>query len=324
MESVFTRAFVYSVVYQLLFFTASVVLGTDKLTDFAGGTNFFLLALYCCLQCERRTFRLKVLTTLISVWAFRLSCFLLYRIILWSEDRRLKEFRASIWKLASFWFVQAVWVWVTSLPVLALGSETSQALPVKPLCTLDYAGWLLWLGGLLLETVADFQKLQHKKRAPELNKTPWCTDGVWRFSRHPNYFGELCVWWGIFLSSYAGVEDSFPLFVAAIASPVFVMLLLLFVSGMPLLEQSMNRRYQGNTKFENRDGRETEAQRLAEAFKAYKNCTSPLIPLPPLVYASLPTVIKRTVFFEWKIYEAESAPNESQSDRSRDSSNARM
>ncbi|KAK4532947.1 hypothetical protein CCYA_CCYA14G3804 [Cyanidiococcus yangmingshanensis] len=304
MITVFDRAFLYTFLYQLGFFFITAIFRFDKLTDFAGGTNFGVLALYGLLRSPVRRPRTVTVSFFILVWSCRLSLFLLYRIFLWTEDRRLGKFRSSLPKLAFFWGFQTVWVWVVSLPVLALSSATVQMLPEEPINYLDYVGWALWAGGFFIESISDIQKLRHQRTRSGQSLTFWCHSGLWRFSRHPNYFGEICAWWGIFLSSYSGLAASIALVCAGIASPLFTMFLLLFVSGMPLLEQSMNKKYINGLQSDVRSLSRSEARSIADAFITYKQETSPLIPLPPVLYRNLPLVIKRTMLFEWPLYSA--------------------
>jgi len=121
-------------------------------------------------------------------------------------------------------------------------------------------GVVLWLIGLVVEAVADWQKfqfIQNKK-----NKDKWIQSGIWKYSRHPNYFGEIMVWFGVYVFVVSGLTGSEQLF--AMASPLFITFLLLFVSGVPLLEKSADAKW----------GKEP-------AYKKYKKSTSILLPLPP-------------------------------------------
>ena len=118
---------------------------------------------------------------------------------------------------------------------------------------LDYAGALLWLFGFFFETVGDWQlaKFLEKKNSKEkVMKT-----GLWKYSRHPNYFGEVTMWWAVFL-----ITTNSPLGFYGIISPLIISFLILFVSGVPLLEQ----KYAGDPEYEE-----------------YKKKTSKFIPLPP-------------------------------------------
>nr|CAI5833188.1 unnamed protein product [Callosobruchus analis] len=215
---------------QLIYFIIAATLQMDKITDFAGGINFVVVAL-------------------------------------------LTFFLGQSGK--------AVWVYVVSLPVIIINSPRhSIPLAPKTMTTLDSAGTALFMIGLLAETYADLQKFSF--RQDPANQGKWCNDGLWRLSRHPNYFGEILLWWGIFtisLNVIDGVEW------VAILSPTFTTLIILFLSGMPLLEKSSDEKY-----------------RDISDYRFYKSSTSPLIPIPPSVYVEVPQFLKFLICCEFPLY----------------------
>ncbi|XP_020533808.1 uncharacterized protein LOC105631062 isoform X4 [Jatropha curcas] len=210
------------------------------------------------------------------MWGLRLGLFLLMRILQWGEDRRFDEMRSNLGKLAVFWIFQAVWVWTVSLPVTVVNSSDRN----PSLQAVDIIGWVMWSVGVSIEAAADQQKLIFKN-SPE-NRGKWCNVGLWKYSRHPNYFGEIFLWWGIFVASTPVLEAAEWL---VILGPVFLTLLLLFVSGIPLLEESADKKF-GNV----------------AAYRMYKRTTSPLIPLPTIVYGNLPSWFKTIFLFEFPLY----------------------
>ncbi|KAF8037817.1 hypothetical protein BT93_B0611 [Corymbia citriodora subsp. variegata] len=175
---------IVTVVYQLLFFVVTALLKFDKVTDFAGSTNFVIIALLTLILKGTWHFRQVVLTTFVVIWGLRLGLFLLMRILKWGEDRRFDEMRSNFGKLTIFWIFQAVWVWTVSLPVTVVNASNRD----PPLQAQDIVGWIMWFLGFLVEAVADQQKLNFKN-SPE-NRGKWCNSGLWSYSRHPNYFGE--------------------------------------------------------------------------------------------------------------------------------------
>lgn len=262
--------------YQLLFFIVTALLKFDKVTDFAGSTNFVIIALLTFLIRGTWHFRQIILTLLVVSWGLRLGLFLLMRILKWGEDRRFDEMRSNLWKLAIFWLLQAVWVWTVSLPVTVIN-----AIDRNPsLQAADIIGWIMWSIGWFIETTSDQQKLSFKN-SPE-NRGKFCNIGLWKYSRHPNYFGEILLWWGIFVAASPVLEGAEWL---VILGPIFLTLLLLFVSGIPLLEESADKKFGNIT-----------------AYSVYKRTTSPLIPLPPVVYGKLPSWLKATFLFEFPLY----------------------
>ncbi|KAL0908920.1 hypothetical protein M5K25_023435 [Dendrobium thyrsiflorum] len=220
--------------YQMLFFFVTALLRFDKVTDFAGSTNFVLLAILTLLLKGSWHFRQIVLTSLVVVWGLRLGIFLLMRILQWGEDNRFDDMRNNLAKLSVFWILQAVWVWTVSLP-LTIVNASDRNPSVKPQ---DIIGWIMWFVGLTVEATADQQKLVFKNSPA--NRGKWCNIGVWKYSRHPNYFGEILLWWGIFVASTPVLEDAEWL---VVFGPIFLTLLLLFLSGIPLLETSANKRF---------------------------------------------------------------------------------
>ncbi|KAJ0047922.1 hypothetical protein Pint_17027 [Pistacia integerrima] len=265
---------IVTVGYQLLFFVITALLKFDKVTDFAGSTNFIIIAVLTLVLKGTYHFRQVVLTLLVVVWGLRLGLFLLMRILQWGEDRRFDEMRGNLGKLAIFWIFQAVWVWTVSLPLTVVNASDRD----PSLQAVDIIGWIMWSVGASIEASADQQKLAFKN-SPE-NRGKWCNVGVWNYSRHPNYFGEIFLWWGIFIASTPVLEGAEWL---VILGPIFLTLLLLFVSGIPLLEESADKKY-GNV----------------AAYRVYKKTTSPLIPLPPIAY--LPSWFKATFLFEFPLY----------------------
>ncbi|KAG7597451.1 hypothetical protein ISN44_As06g018130 [Arabidopsis suecica] len=260
---------IVTVGYQFIFFVITALFKFDQVTDFAGSTNFVILAVLTLVLKGTWHYRQIVLTVLVVVWGIRLGLFLLMRILQWGEDRRFDEMRENIGKLA-------VWVWTVSLPVTFVNASNGGRF-FQPA---DVIGWTMWVAGFLIEATADQQKLSFKK-CPE-NKGRWCDVGVWKYSRHPNYFGEMLLWWGIYVASLPvlkGVEY------LVIIGPVFLTLLLFFVSGIPLLEESADKKYGS-----------------LGAYRHYKKTTSPLVLLPRGVYGYLPKWCKTVFLFEFPLY----------------------
>ncbi|KAL1823598.1 hypothetical protein ACET3Z_010376 [Daucus carota] len=262
--------------YQFFFFIITALLKFDKVTDFAGSTNFIILAVLTLVVRGTWHFRQVILSLLVIVWGIRLAIFLLMRILQWGEDRRFDEMRDNLGKLAFFWMFQAVWVWAVSLPLTVVNASDKD----PSLKAADIIGWIMWSIGIISEATADQQKLTFKN-SPE-NRGKWCNIGLWKYSRHPNYFGELFLWWGIFIASTPILNGAEWL---VILGPIFLTLLLLFVSGIPLLEVSADKKF-GNV----------------DAYRMYKETTSPLIPLPPVVYGKLPSWIKKVFLFKFPLY----------------------
>lgn len=278
-------SWVLTLSYQTVFFCVASTFKFDKVTDFAGGTNFVLVALVSLFFGEPKSARQIVVTALVCTWGLRLSLFLLFRILLWGEDRRFDDKRNNIFTFAVFWIFQAIWVWVVTMPVVILNGGGGAGQAGSSLFSLDYIGWALWGVGFFMEVIADFQKLGFKRNPT--NDGQWCNVGLWFYSRHPNYFGEIVLWWGVLIACYGGYSGANAgVYVLGALSPLFLTCLLLFVSGLPLLEQSADKKHGGK-----------------EEYRKYKRRTSPLVLLPPSFYASLPKWLKAWFFFELPLYD---------------------
>jgi len=133
-----------------------------------------------------------------------------------------------------------VWVLLTLLPTLILNSKMED----KELCTRDYVGWAIWLGGMLLEAVADYQK--YNFRSNPRNQDKWISHGLWGVIRHPNYLGEILLWIGLFISASSSFKGHDYL---SVISPLFVAFLLTRVSGIPILERQNMKKWKDNPEF---------------------------------------------------------------------------
>lgn len=177
------------------------------------------------------------LVSLVTVWGSRLA----YRIFLKNKGKP-EDFRYAKWRTEWKWFrlrsylqvflLQGVIIYLISLPVLFVTSMTGvEKTNIILLCV----GVLVWLVGFCFEAVGDRQ-LDNFIMTPE-SKEKLMTTGLWKYTRHPNYFGESTMWWGIFLVTIA---SGHPIALVAIISPLLITFLLLKVSGIPLLEAKMS------------------------------------------------------------------------------------
>ena len=194
-----------------------------------------------------------VLALMVAAWGVRLAGYLLYRIIRIGRDARFDGIRERFWSFAKFWLFQGVAVWVIMLPVTLWFAAPGDW---NPLMTMGLA---LWFAGLVIETVADIQKFRRKSQPGGSDR--WVDTGLWRYSRHPNYFGELLCWWGIFIF-VAGDLGGWS-WLAALAGPATITVLLLFVTGVPTLERSAGRKWGADP-----------------AYTEYRRRTRLLVPLP--------------------------------------------
>lgn len=218
---------------QLAGFIPSALLKTEKFYDFAGSLTFILLS-RLSLWNSQKTLRQRVQTNLVTAWAVRLGLFLLYRVLHEGGDRRFQKVKQDPAKLFMFWMIQGVWVFFTLFPTLCNNEDKREIRPTLR----DYVGWGMWGVGFLVEAIADYQKFTF--RANPDNAEKFINTGLWSISRHPNYFGEILLWLGLFISSTPSLKGW--RWVSCL-SPLFVYGLLTRVSGIPILERSGLRRY---------------------------------------------------------------------------------
>ncbi|CAL1715679.1 unnamed protein product [Somion occarium] len=311
-----------TIAYQLLGFAIAWTFQFDKITDFTGGSNFFIIALLTLLMGNTFYARNIVASVLVMIWATRLAGFLLFRVLKTGSDTRFDEFRSHFFKFLAFWIGQILWVWTVSLPLTILNSpavsDPSLGGSNSSFGTgCDIAGVILWGIGWFIETTADAQKFRYKASNPPKDR-PMNT-GVWRWSRHPPYFGEILCWWGIWilclsptangdLSSGARKAQY-----ASVLSPIFTTLLLMFASGIPTAEKPTGRKYylMSHSSSSPFTSPPSSASALPanppypdawKKYQSYLHSTSILIPIHPKLYRPLPRWIKRTVLLDFPIY----------------------
>lgn len=206
-----------------------------SIADPAWGFGFVAIGCITYFQSPEATDRSRVLLGLTSLWGLRLGGYLLWRNRHHGEDRRYQEMRThhgpQFWWRS--WFtvfgLQAVLLWWIAFPIQR-GIYQSAA----PLGPLDFFCVSLWLWGFLWETVGDWQLTRFQ--SDPRNRGQVLSTGLWRYTRHPNYYGDFCVWWGLYgLAAFGGAWTTF-------LSPLTMSLLLLYVSGVRLTEQTITSR----------------------------------------------------------------------------------
>ena len=182
--------------------------------------------------------RQLLLSGAVVVWALRLGIFLTARIHTGPmKDSRFDKIKLSVPRFCIAWTLQGLWCFMTAFPVYLINVSGSQ----QPLGTRDVVGVALFAIGLSVEVIADEQKKNWRELSTQQKKHPFIDSGLWCLSRHPNYLGEIILWWGVLLS--ASSEFNAPLMWISILSPLLVSFLLIFVSGIPQLEHSGKARW---------------------------------------------------------------------------------
>tara|TARA_B100001123_G_C15342742_1_gene1035684 strand:+ start:2950 stop:3759 length:810 start_codon:yes stop_codon:yes gene_type:complete len=226
--------------FMSLIWLISVILRNSSIVDIFWGIAFILLSYAYTNSVETLGLRQVIVLLAVHSWALRLSLYLLWRNWNQPEDARYLAMRTkwgARWATRSlfvvFW-LQGTVAWVVSFPLhLALTS------PLTELTTFTgIAGLALFLFGFLFEVIADWQLAQFK--ANPHNKNFVCNQGLWRYTRHPNYFGEAVLWWGLSLFAITTTSTLWVLL-----SPALMTVLLLKFSGVVLLEKNLNTSKQG-------------------------------------------------------------------------------
>ncbi len=220
-----------------LLWLVSLRMKNSSIVDIFWGTGFVIATwLYFVLTPDGYWVRKLLISGLTTIWGLRLSIHILRRNLGKPEDFRYQKWRNEAgkswgWKsLFKVFLLQGVLMWIISAPLLvAQYNRYPSALTI-----LDVLGILLWLVGFFFEAVGDMQLAQFKSK-PE-NKGKVMARGVWRYTRHPNYFGDSAQWWGYFLIA-AATDNWWSIF-----SPILMTLFLLRVSGVALLEKTMESR----------------------------------------------------------------------------------
>jgi steroid 5-alpha reductase family enzyme len=240
---------------QWLVFIPSYLFQTEKFYDLTGSLTYISMigvALCYSRYSTQLDARSILLATLVIIWALRLGTFLFGRIRKSGKDDRFDEIKPSFIRFLNAWTIQGLWVTFTAATAL-VGITT---LTQKDIGAFAVIGLLVWVFGFAFEVIADAQKSRFN--ADPANKGKFIRTGLWAYSRHPNYFGEIVLWVGIAIIAIPVLQGW--QWVAMI-SPIFVTFLLTRVSGVPMLENKADKKWGGQ-----------------EDYEAYKKITPVLIP----------------------------------------------
>lgn len=242
-------------IYMTTVFFIAQYLKDNSIVDIAWGLGFVMIALFTLLTTKTFLPIQLLLTTLIIIWGLRLSAHIYLRNKGKGEDPRYKNWRKQWGKnvvIRSFFqifMLQGVVMFLVAVPIVIVNTTTRGDISL-----LGLFGLLVWCIGFFFEAVGDYQLYRFLQK--KTNKGKVLKDGVWRYTRHPNYFGEVVMWWGIFLIALSMT----PLGLQAIISPIIITFLLLYVSGIPMTEALFA---------------------TSRSYAKYKKETSMFFPLPP-------------------------------------------
>jgi len=225
---------------QWLAFIPAYLLQTEKFFDLTGGITYVIIVIVTQ-YFSGIDARSMLLSTLVIVWAVRLGSFLFRRIHKVGKDGRFDEIKPSFIRFLSVWTIQGLWVTFTASAALIAISTTNR----KELDLFAIIGFLVWLIGFAIEIAADTQKSRFS--ADPDNQGKFIQTGLWARSRHPNYFGEIVLWIGITIITLPVLQGWQWI---ALISPIFVILFLTRVSGVPLLEKRADEKWGGQKEYE--------------------------------------------------------------------------
>jgi steroid 5-alpha reductase family enzyme len=240
---------------QWLAFIPAYVLQTERFYDLTGSITYISVTTTAALFSPNVDDRSVLLLAMVLVWATRLGTYLFNRILQTGKDERFGEITPSFLRFLQTWTLQGLWVTFTVAAALAAITTTTR----QPLGWFALVGFLIWAFGFGVEVLADAQKNAFK--SDPANRGEFINAGLWAWSRHPNYFGEITLWVGVAIIALPVLRGWQWV---TLISPVFVTLLITRVSGVPMLEERADEKWGGQ-----------------EDYEVYKERTPVLIPRPP-------------------------------------------
>ena len=229
------NAILYAFIIQWVLFIPAYLFQTEKFFDISGSfTYIFVITYTLCLNYSTSGINYGniLLSSFIIIWAIRLGSFLFFRIKKDGEDKRFRSIKPSPTRFFMTWSLQGMWVSICSACAL---TGIANGIIVN---SLFYFGVFIFVLGFIVEIIADNQKTKFRK--DPANKDKFIDSGLWSYSRHPNYLGEITLWLGVSimsLSSLTGWQ------LITLISPIFTYILLVYISGVRILEERGKKRW---------------------------------------------------------------------------------
>ena len=242
-------------IIQWIVFIPSFLNKTEHFFDLTGSLTFISVVLITLMLIPEIYLRDIVIALLVVTWATRLGSFLFLRVRKDGGDGRFTIMKTKFWWFLMTWNIQGMWVFLS----LAAGLAAMTSAEKVEVDIFLIVGLVVWVLGFSIEVISDGQK--SKFRSKTENKDKFITSGIWSWSRHPNYFGEILLWCGITIIALPVLQGW--QFITLI-SPIFIIILLTQISGVRLLELRGKKKWGEN-----------------EEYRKYLRNTSVLIPLPP-------------------------------------------
>lgn len=240
---------------QWIAFIPAFLKQTEMFYDLVGSVTYVTVVALAVIFSTENDARTVLLFVMVCAWAVRLGSFLVRRIHARGEDRRFRGIKTSFTRFLLAWTVQGLWV---SFSLAAALAAMTSSLRIEP-GPIALAGFLVWAIGFAIEIIADRQKSRFRDAPGNAGK--FISTGLWAWSRHPNYFGEIILWIGVAILAAPALSGWQWL---TLISPVFVIVLLIRISGIPMLEERADKTWGGQA-----------------AYEDYKARTPVLLPRPP-------------------------------------------
>ena len=219
---------------QWISFIPAFIFQTEKFYDLTGSITYLTAVFYTLYVTGSNNVSDLIIVACVAVWAIRLGSFLFMRIHKAGEDRRFRTIKPNFTRFLMTWTLQGMWVSMCLLCVLTALSSYSGVV----MNSLFFIGLLVFILGLSIEIIADYQKTVFRRKIE--NKDKFITTGLWSLSRHPNYFGEILLWTGIAIMSISSLQG---LQYLTLISPIFVYVLLVYISGVRILEAQAEKKW---------------------------------------------------------------------------------
>ena len=213
---------------QWISFFPAYIFQTEKFYDLTGSITYLSMVLSTVYITGSQNIADYIIVGCVAIWALRLGSFLFMRIHKSGEDRRFRSIKPNFTRFLMTWTLQGMWVSMCLLCVLTALSSFNGII----LNYIFFVGLFIFISGFLIEVIADHQKTIFRK--DEKNKDKFISTGLWAYSRHPNYFGEIMLWFGISVMSFSSLSG---LQYLTLISPIFVYILLVYISGVRILEE---------------------------------------------------------------------------------------
>lgn len=254
MQHIFIDGAIGILIFILLVYAIAQFIKDNSIVDIAWGIGFIIAMAISFFESQKFYTQNLLVNTMVVIWGLRLAFYIFLRHSGKGEDYRYKEMRdgwgknAMLMALLKVFLPQAIVMYIIAFPVLAVNSNPHTEIQIT-----DITGVIIWLLGFFFEAVGDAQMYVYKKNPG--NKGKVMKYGLWKYTRHPNYFGEATMWWGIFVLA---IPSGY--WYLSLLSPIMITLLIIKVTGVELLEK----KYKDNPEYQD-----------------YILKTSSFIPLPP-------------------------------------------